>query len=236
MLDQKAAKVAGVTGLLLAVRPLQGDKGTIDITLDYSGFRHAYGGDWASRLTLHRLPQCALTTPNAKKCQSLTALKSNNDVKTATLSAAVPVAAANDDTASTLPVTEAAAETRSASALEVSDGTVLLAATAAASGASGNFKATPLAPSGSWTAGGSSGGFSWDYGVGTPVVPGGVQPKLGLSYSSQSVDGRTAATNNQANWIGDGWSMEPGYIERRYVSCSDDTTGSNGTDKSGDLC
>ncbi|WP_436846522.1 RHS repeat domain-containing protein [Streptomyces massasporeus] len=236
VLDQKAAKTAGVTGVLLAVRPLQSDKGAIDIALDYSGFQHAYGGDWASRLTLHTLPQCALTKPNAKNCQGLTALKSDNDVKTATLSAAVPVAAADEETSSTAPVTKAPAKTRSASGLAASDGTVLLAATAAASGASGNFTATSLAPSASWAAGGSSGGFSWTYGIDTPDVPGGVQPQLSLSYSSQSVDGRTAATNNQANWIGDGWSMEPGYIERRYVSCSEDTTGSNGTDKSGDQC
>ncbi|WP_306192473.1 RHS repeat domain-containing protein [Streptomyces sp. MK5] len=113
---------------------------------------------------------------------------------------------------------------------------MLLAATASASGAEGNFSATPLAPSASWTAGGSSGGFSWDYDIDTPDVPGAVAPDLSLSYSSQSVDGRTAATNNQANWVGDGWSLEPGYIERRYVSCSDDTSNSNGTDKSGDLC
>ncbi len=54
-------------------------------------------------------------------------------------------------------------------------------------------------------------------------MPGGTEPDLNLSYNSQAVDGRTAATNNQANWIGDGWSMEPGYIERQDASCSDDT-------------
>ncbi|WSB27164.1 RHS repeat protein [Streptomyces sp. NBC_01788] len=235
VLDQKAAKAAGITGVLLAVRPLQGDKGAVDVTLDFSGFQHAYGGDWASRLTLHRLPQCVLTTPQANDCRSLTALESDNDVKAATLSASVAVGAA-DDTSSTGPVLKAPAMTRSASGLTASDGTVLLAATAAASGASGNFTATSLAPSASWTSGGSSGGFSWDYGIDTPDVPGGAQPDLSLSYSSQAVDGRTAATNNQANWIGDGWSMEPGYIERRYVSCSADTKDGNGTDKSGDLC
>ncbi|MFG3589488.1 RHS repeat domain-containing protein [Streptomyces sp. NPDC047990] len=237
VLDQKTAQEAGVTGVLLAVRPLQGAKGTLDITLDYAGFQRAYGGDWASRLTLSRLPQCALTTPKVQDCRTLTDIKSDNDVKAATLSAAVPVTAAQKDaSSSTAPVTSTSAAARSASGMAASDGTVLLAATAAASGASGNFTATSLAPSASWTAGGSSGGFSWGYDIDTPDVPGGVQPDLSLSYSSQSVDGRTAATNNQANWVGDGWSMEPGFIERRYVSCSDDTVGSNGTDKSGDQC
>ncbi|MET9914305.1 RHS repeat-associated core domain-containing protein [Streptomyces sp. NPDC006476] len=236
VLDRKATQQAGVTGVLLAVRPLQGNKNTLDITLDYSGFRQAYGGDWASRLTLHRLPSCALTTPAAKDCRTLTALKSDNDVKAAALSATVPLGAVGENTSATAPVTKTPAGTRSASGLAASDGTLLLAATAAASGPAGTFTATSLAPSASWTTGGAGGGFSWNYDIDAPDVPGGVQPDLSLSYSSQAVDGRTAATNNQANWIGDGWSMEPGYIERHYVSCSDDTANSNGTAKSGDLC
>ncbi|XXZ50634.1 hypothetical protein AAGT00_21210 [Streptomyces cavourensis] len=36
--------------------------------------------------------------------------------------------------------------------------------------------------------------------------------------------------------MGDGWSMEPGYIERQYVSCTDDTKNSTTTAKVGDLC
>ncbi|MGW4496775.1 hypothetical protein [Streptomyces sp. NPDC004376] len=236
VLDQKTAEAVGVNGVLLAVRPVQGGKGTLEVTLDYSSFQHRYGGSWASRLRLHRLPQCVLTTPKAQGCRTLTALKSGNDVKAAALSALVPVAAAEESASAAAPVTKATTATRSASGLVASDGTVLLAATAGASGASGNFTATSLAPSASWAAGGSSGGFSWDYDLDVPDVPGRVQPEMSLAYSSQSVDGRTASTNNQANWIGDGWSMEPGYIERRYVSCSDDTKDSIGTDKSGDQC
>ncbi|MEU3227537.1 hypothetical protein ABZ695_30805 [Streptomyces sp. NPDC006976] len=118
----------------------------------------------------------------------------------------------------------------------MAQGTVLLAATAAESGPSGNFKATSLAPSASWAAGGSNGAFSWNYPIGVPDVPGGTAPDLKLAYSSQAVDGRTASTNNQANSIGDGWSMEPGYIERQYISCTDDTKNSNTTAKVGDLC
>ncbi|WP_018553178.1 RHS repeat-associated core domain-containing protein, partial [Streptomyces sp. ATexAB-D23] len=118
----------------------------------------------------------------------------------------------------------------------MAQGTVLLAATAAESGPSGSFKATSLAPSASWAAGGSNGAFSWNYPIGVPDVPGGTAPDLKLAYSSQAVDGRTASTNNQANSIGDGWSMEPGYIERQYISCTDDTKNSNTTAKVGDLC
>ncbi|WP_405535280.1 RHS repeat domain-containing protein [Streptomyces canus] len=237
VLDQKTARALGMTGVILAVRTLEGGRGTADIALDYSGFQNAYGGDWASRLTLRQLPSCVLTTPDARGCQQSRSLASDNDVKSKTLSASValPAASASARTENE-PVTESPAGRRSATGRAAADGTVLLAVTAAASGASGDFKATPLSSSASWSAGGSSGAFTWTYDIATPEVPGGAQPDLGLSYSSQAVDGRTAATNNQANWIGDGWSMEPGYIERRYVSCADDASGGNGTDKSGDQC
>ncbi|MFH8484004.1 RHS repeat domain-containing protein [Streptomyces longisporoflavus] len=236
VLDQKAAKALGVQGVVLAVRPIEGPKGVVDVRVDYSGFRHAYGGDWASRLTLRQLPGCALVTPGKKDCGVWTSLKTDNDTKNDTLSATVALSAADEAQDKAAPVAKAPAQTRSASGLSASQGTVLLAATAAASGASGDFKASSLAPSASWSAGGSNGGFSWSYDVDTPEVPGGTEPELSLAYNSQSVDGRTAATNNQANWIGDGWSMEPGYIERRYVACSDDAKDGNGTDKSGDQC
>ncbi|MFF4148289.1 RHS repeat domain-containing protein [Streptomyces sp. NPDC001698] len=257
VLDQQTARKLGINGMVLALRPTEGTAGKVDIDVDYSAFQYMFGGDWASRLTLSQLPQCALTSPGDKHCRTGRELATDNDTKAktlsatvalpaaegqnaqpkaASLSASVAVGAADEDTPSTGPVVKAPATTPSASGLAASDGTVLLAASAAASGALGNFTATSLAPSASWTAGGSSGGFSWDYDIDTPDVPGGAQPALSLSYSSQSVDGRTAATNNQANWIGDGWSMQPGYIERRYTSCSEDTSNSNGTDKSGDLC
>lgn len=237
VLDQETAKAMGVTGVVLAIRPLEGNGGAVDITLDYADFQNAYGGDWASRLTLRKLPQCALSSPAKKGCRKSEELRTKNDVESGTLSASVALPAAPSSMEGReMPIAKAAAATHSASGMAASDGTVLLAATAAASGASGDFKATSLAPSAAWSAGGSSGAFTWTYDIDTPEVPGGVAPDLSLSYSSQAVDGRTAASNNQSNWIGDGWSMEPGYIERRYVSCADDAKDGNGTDKSGDLC
>ncbi|MCX5128284.1 polymorphic toxin-type HINT domain-containing protein [Streptomyces sp. NBC_00347] len=64
-----------------------------------------------------------------------------------------------------------------------------------------------------------------------PEGLGGTKPSVGLSYSSQAVDGRTAATNNQASWIGEGWDYSPGFVERRFKPCSED-----GQTNSGDLC
>jgi hypothetical protein len=63
-------------------------------------------------------------------------------------------------------------------------------------------------------------------------VPGGLRPSIGLGYNSQSIDGQTATTNNQGSWVGQGFSYEPGYIERRYKPCADDGHG----DTYGDQC
>ncbi|HET9654848.1 MAG TPA: hypothetical protein VFP72_05815, partial [Kineosporiaceae bacterium] len=116
-------------------------------------------------------------------------------------------------------------------------GTVsVLAATATAAGSAGSYAATPLNPASSWQAGGASGSFSWSYPVTLPPVPGGLAPSVGIGYDSGSVDGRVATTNNQPSWVGDGFDLSSGYIERRYVSCSEDMTGGNNTVKTGDLC
>ncbi|MFF4693441.1 RHS repeat-associated core domain-containing protein [Streptomyces sp. NPDC001307] len=105
---------------------------------------------------------------------------------------------------------------------------------AGTSGGGGSYAATSLSPSGQWSAGGSSGAFSYSYPITVPDVPGSLVPTVGLSYSSQNVDGRTSSTNAQSSWIGDGWDYSPGFVERSYPSCSDDTA--NGTPKTSDEC
>ncbi|MEV0821404.1 RHS repeat domain-containing protein [Nonomuraea rubra] len=107
----------------------------------------------------------------------------------------------------------------------------LYALTAAASGPSGDHAATSLAASSDWSVGTQSGDFTWGYDLRTPPSLGGEEPGVSLGYSSQSVDGRTASTNNQASWAGEGFELNPGgYIERRYKSCMIDGK------KTGDLC
>ncbi|MGV9499711.1 hypothetical protein ACWDQ0_15635 [Streptomyces sp. NPDC003642] len=200
--DATAARKAGVQGLLLTAAPARDGlapaaSGSVEIELDYSSFKDTYGGDWGSRLRIVRLPSCALTTPEKDGCRDRTELTGANDPAEQKVTATVDLA------------TTSAAPT-------------VLAATAAASGPGGSHEATSLSPSGSWMAGSSSGGFSWTYPIEAPEVPGGPQPEVELSYSSQSVDGRTASTNGQSSWIAEGWDYEPGFIERRYRSCSDD--------------
>ncbi|WP_434795064.1 RHS repeat-associated core domain-containing protein [Streptomyces albidoflavus] len=125
---------------------------------------------------------------------------------------------------------------RQAAATNTQAGTVLMA-TSKGSGSQGDFAATPLASAGSWSAGGSSGAFTYGYTLNTPVVPGGPSPSLSFNYNSQGVDGRTSATNNQASWIGDGWEYNAGSISRTYRSCRDDAKdGNNEKRKTSDLC
>ncbi|MBP2706098.1 type IV secretion protein Rhs [Microbispora sp. RL4-1S] len=205
--DRSVAARAGVDGLLVTLRPDR--PGPLSVQVDYSAIKNAYGADWASRLTLVRLPECALSTPDRPECREQT-----------------PLAAHNDTAETTVTVDVDAAVTAT-----------VLAATAAPAGASGSFKATSLAPSGEWAAGGNSGGFGYKYGIDVPSVPGELEPTVSLDYSSSNVDGRVASTNNQPSWVGEGWDYDPGYIERSYMGCNDDKgTGANNTAKTADLC
>ena len=71
-----------------------------------------------------------------------------------------------------------------------------------------------------------TGAATYSFPIWTPPGPGGLQPSLALSYNSQVVDsaftGRT-----QASWVGMGWSIDVGYIEREfhgtYTDGDDDT-------------
>ncbi|WP_331738208.1 RHS repeat-associated core domain-containing protein [Embleya sp. NBC_00896] len=219
VLDRKSTDKAGVDGLLLAVKAGLGSAGpgAVDVEVDYNTFKHAYGGNWGSRLRLMQLPACALTTPDRPECRTRTPLPTRNDAVKGTVSAK--------------PVISVAAGTRSFASLPQA----LLAAEAAPEGEGGDYKATSLAPSGSWSAGGSTGGFSWNYPITVPPSFGGPAPSIALSYSSQSLDGLTAATNTQSSWLGDGWSTGGNFVERRYNTCKNDKAGNQGA-KSNDLC
>jgi YD repeat-containing protein len=223
---REAARKAGVDGILLSVSPTEATSsaGQVQVQVDYRSFRGAYGGDWAARLHLVKLPTCALTTPQRAECRTGQPLETKNDTTSGTLAASVTLS------------DSAATRADSGRAPGAAAGPTVLAVTAEDSGPTGNYKATSLQASGSWSAGGSTGAFTWSYPIGVPAVPGALQPNISLGYNSQSVDGRTAASNNQASWIGDGWSWEPGFIERRYKPCKDDSDGGTNTTKVGDLC
>ncbi|MEU9400744.1 polymorphic toxin-type HINT domain-containing protein [Streptomyces sp. NPDC048242] len=213
MLSRAAARKAGVDGPLFTLTPRQGalrHDGKVRAGLDYSSFAGLYGGDYASRLTLVRLPACALTTPEVKKCRTTEPVKTVNDTEKRTLTA-------------------------SSVALGASGATVL-AATTSAAGDRGDYKATSLSSSSTWNIDSNSGSFGWSYDMPVPQVPGGLAPQVALSYSSGGVDGRTGNSNNQASWAGDGFDLSPGFIERSYKGCSDDGVTNADGNKPGDLC
>ena len=96
----------------------------------------------------------------------------------------------------------------------------------------GDYSATPLSPSSTWSAGGSAGSFTWSYPMRVPATAAGPAPELSLSYDSGSVDGRTPTTNNQSTWVGEGFGFSAtSFIERSYASCDDE-----GVDKKDDRC
>ncbi|MFG3350340.1 polymorphic toxin-type HINT domain-containing protein [Streptomyces sp. NPDC048018] len=214
--DRSTTETAEVDGALIKVTPPSTGATPVDVELDYSKFEDLYGTEWSSRLKFVQLPECFLTTPDAPECSKATAVPTVNDPAGETVRATID---------------PATAQTQGLSA-QAGGGPVVLAATDSAAGAGGTFKATSLSPSGSWSAGGSSGGFSWTYPLAVPAPPAGPAPKVAFSYSSQSVDGKTSVANSQASWIGDGWDYHPGFIERRYRSCSDDTK--DGANNAGD--
>ncbi|MFE0271633.1 RHS repeat-associated core domain-containing protein [Streptomyces sp. NPDC058992] len=213
---ERAAKL-GAGALLRVERADDVDAaGKVRLNVDYSAFAEGFGGAYASRLQLVQLPACAVVAqPGSKACPELPKpLPTVNDVKDRTVSAEVTAMPAESG-ASTMAV----------------QGESLVALAAGPSSAQGTYKATALSPSASWNVAPSSGGFSWNYPLRTVPTPGGLTPTVGLGYSSQSADGRTSATNNQGSWIGEGFSYDPGYIERRYKPCSDD-----GHSGSGEQC
>ncbi|MFG2821117.1 RHS repeat-associated core domain-containing protein [Kitasatospora sp. NPDC048365] len=225
--DRAVTQKAGVDGLLVGVGS-EGASAPLSVSVDYGQFKGAFSADAASRLTLVSLPACALTTPEKAECRTRTAVPTVNDPVAGTLTAKVDAAAAPVASKSLA----AAPSAQGASAMTV------LAATADASpsGPMGDYKATSLAATGSWSQSGNTGGFNWSYQIPAPSVPGGQAPGIALSYSSASTDGRTASTNNQVSWIGEGWDYNPGFIERGYTPCASDQYQGNNSTKTGDLC
>ncbi|MGQ4385535.1 RHS repeat-associated core domain-containing protein [Streptomyces sp. SAS_270] len=216
VLDQKAARKAGITGVLLTAEAEK--TGTAEVSVAYGGFASAVGGGWSQRLSLVQLPACVLTTPQKAECRKQTPLTSDNDIVHQSVSAKVQLPEAHDGMSSQLVGTDTSAST----------GATVLAVTAAATGSgqspagTGNYSATPLSASSAWQAGGSSGAFTWSYGFTMPPAAAGPSPSLSLSYDSGSVDGRTATTNNQGTSVGEGFTLTESYVERSYGSCDDD--------------
>ncbi|MFF0270719.1 polymorphic toxin-type HINT domain-containing protein [Kribbella sp. NPDC004536] len=213
VLSQAVGQRLGVTGVAMRISrtDAQAIPATVKVRFDYSKFAGAYGGDWSSRLRL-----VELTCTASQICsQERPIASTDNDVDSKIVTGEVEVSPA-------APSSTAQYTT--------------LALTAGASGPAGSYAATSLSPSAMWNVGAQTGDFTWSYPLRVPPGTTGPKPELSIGYSSGSVDGQIASTNNQTSWIGEGHSLEPGFIERKYVSCADDMSGSNTTVKTGDLC
>ncbi|MEN3541314.1 SpvB/TcaC N-terminal domain-containing protein, partial [Microbispora sp. ZYX-F-249] len=243
--DNTVARRLGGVGMVLQLTRADGgtSPAAAKVTVDYSSFRGAGGGSFASRLTLLRLPACVLQQPLMAECAKQRAAQQRvlpvvNDVKTSSLTAEVEVApaAGGTSTAATGGAAASGAQvTPSASATAVAaaagdtaaisaGGFVYAVAASAAATASGSlvgdFSASPLKPSGTWQAGQSGGAFTYSYPISAPPAPSGDAPQLALQYSSAAVDSLTSQTNNGSGLVGMGWELNTGFIERSFVSCS----------------
>ncbi|MGW4157759.1 hypothetical protein ACWEDF_31900, partial [Micromonospora chersina] len=207
VLDQNATRKLGIKGVALTVTGLK-SADRARLAIDYSAFSSAYGADWAGRLQLLRFPTCLLDHATKTECRTPTTLRFTNDRRATTLTSTLSPAA---------PTTSAQP--------------MVLALAAGTKSGGGDYKATPLSPSSTWEAGGSSGTFTWSYPVRVPPAAAGPAPSLSISYDSGSIDGRTSTTNNQGSQIGEGFDLTSSYIERKYGSCDDD-----GQDDKFDLC
>ena len=218
VLGHATAQRAGVSGFLFQVERTDGGDRPAPVTarLDYSGFAQAYGGGFASRLTVVALPACAATTPEVPACQVATPLPTRNDPAARTLTAEVTAQPAGAGAAG-------------------AGGTTLLAVTSSTSGGTGDYKASSLTPSGMWQVGLQTGDFTWQYPFRVPPPIGGSPPEVSLAYDSGSTDGETAQTNSQPSQVGEGFELTGGgFVERKYKSCADEI--STSADKTGDLC
>jgi RHS repeat-associated protein len=202
----------------------------VDLRVDYSPYAEAFGGNYADRLRLVRLPACAVGSPSSPGCWVPEPVLAVNDPVSRTLIARVPVPG---EPGSLDPSPQASGSPES--------GTVLAVTSTTQGTSTGDYTATDLNPGGTWQVGLSSGSFGYGYPMPEPPSQAGSGLGLALSYDSQSVDAFTQSTNNQSGWAGLGWDLSPGFIERKFRPCSQDVGDGSPKERAdqvtwGDLC
>lgn len=231
VLDGEEAGVgrAGV-GLRVARADGRSEPVWVDLAVDYSGFRHAFGADWGNRVRLAVVPDClrpgaaglgAGVVEGDVECGGLGWLPTRRDFGAGVVSALVRIAGGS--------ASGGDADLDGLAGVDgglSSDAGTLVVLLGDVSGEGGDFTKTDLKASYSWAHGGSSGYFNWSYPVGVPPVPGGLVPRVSLDYSSGTVDGQSAGQNVQPSLVGEGWNYTHNYIERTYRPCYDDTANS----------
>ncbi|NRG40927.1 hypothetical protein HRK28_08315 [Rathayibacter sp. VKM Ac-2835] len=223
ILSAEEAAAKGATGLTLEVSRTDGTTaaGVVELSVPDELTSALYGGDYASRVSWVQIPE----SPSTATAEPASAIRTAAAIAPRR-TAATPVVSKSTDGASVMRVQADATPT-------------VVTAAAAASSAAGNgdYRATSLAPSSTWDVSAQTGAFVWSYPLTVPPPAGGPQPELALAYDSQSVDGRTASTNNQTSVVGEGWDLAgSGFIERSYLPCALEDDAGRDAKASGDLC
>ncbi len=212
--------------------------GKVSVQLDPELLSGEGGGDLAQRMRLVELPACALTTPLVPACQTQTPVRATVDAASGRLVVTTPLASGTEVGASSatrmaadLAVSTRPGATSTAADTDVASPMTVLTALDAPAGSAGTYAATSIKASDDWSAGGSTGDFTYSYPITVPSTLGGSAPSVALSYASSAVDGETVAANAQVSDVGDGWSGMSTFIERSYQPCSQD-----GIANSSDTC
>ncbi|WP_186316128.1 hypothetical protein [Catellatospora sichuanensis] len=109
---------AGRAGAAVALKLSRADglsgQARVRVEIGYGDFHDAYGGDWAKRVGVVLLADCAVSTPDKDACKSRTRLESVNNASALTVSAdvdlmAAPAATDADPLVDPSPVEEAPA-------------------------------------------------------------------------------------------------------------------------------
>jgi RHS repeat-associated protein len=208
VVEERVGREAGIAGVVFTVAGQSTAAGRVRVRVEHTGFANAYGADYGDRLRLVRLPGCVLSSPKLRECHTPIDLGSVNRAGAVSTLVSLPGGAASGSVG----------------------GGVVMALMSEPSSAGSTFSATSLSPTYSWSAGGQGGSFSWTYPLAVPASLGGPVPDLALRYDSGSVDGQTLAQNGQTSWVGEGWDLQLGYVERSYRPCAQDGV------NTGDLC
>lgn len=264
--DQASTEADGITGVQLEVTdssaavPAATETRHVTATVSYDEFAEAAGADWGARLQVVRIPACAEVTPDAPECQP-EPVQTTNDEEARTLIADLEIPAAGSAAANAPAdaataedagkgaageqeakgsATERTATSATTQTADVQAGDTFAVSSGVAS-SSGDWSATPMSMTGSWSVSGATGSMGWSYPLAVPSPAAGPSPQLAIGYSSAGLTGRVSGANNQSSWIGDGWDMTTGFVERRYTSCDQDQdpvggAANNATRDTGDLC
>jgi len=213
VLDAAAVRSLGLSGLVLRLTRTDKISGTAPVQLQIprSLLNGLYGAEYTSRLHWVQLPG------------NVTASQLNRGtVRPTSLGYASP------------------GNGPSTVAPQIAGQSVLVAAAggSTSSNGSGTWAATSLRSTSSWQVSNQTGDFTWSYPLRVPPASAGPVPNLSLNYSSGSIDGLTASTNNQSSVVGEGWQLNgTGFIERSYIPCAKDGTNlPTEQAQSGDLC